>query len=78
MSNPDESALAFAGPIVTAQMAWSALQGHGIEAVLLNQNTGTMLQPDHVQVLVPKSELLKALEILVEMGLATASTRDED
>lgn len=78
MSNPKDSALAFAGPIVNAQMAWSALRGHGIEAVLVNQNVASAMQPDAVQVLVPKEELTKALEILVGMGLASASTRDDD
>lgn len=78
MSNPKDSALAFAGPIVNAQMAWSALRGHGIEAVLVNQNAAAVMQPDAVQVLVPKAELPRALEVLVGMGLASASTRDDD
>ena len=35
-------ALAYMGTLVDAQRVWSALKGHGIEAVLLNQNAEGM------------------------------------
>jgi hypothetical protein len=81
VANPSGTAIAFTGPIVKAQLAWSALRGHELDAVLLNQNTGTMYRPDNVQVVVPSDQLQRALEVLVELGLASLpeqSTRDED
>jgi hypothetical protein len=60
--------LAFAGPLVDAQRAWSALRGHGIEAWLLNQQ-GNLYQVGSVQVTVRAEDLERAREILLAMDL---------
>ena len=70
MSAPTGTSVAFAGPLVRSQLAWSALRGHGLEAWLLNQNTGNTPLVDEVEVRVRDGDLQSALEIL--------STLDQD
>ena len=64
MSAPQGTSVAFAGPLIRSQLAWSALRGHGIEAWLLNQNTGNTPLPDEVEVRVRQADLPAALEVL--------------
>jgi len=66
-------AIAYAGTLVDAQRAWSALKGHGIEAVLLNQHVQGWygVGVGAVEVAVPAAELEDARGLLEELGLVT-------
>lgn len=74
MSNPDGSATVYVGPAVTGRSAWSFLNGHGIEALLLEQNAHLVIGVDEVRVVVPEAKLEAALELLRELGLAPEAT----
>jgi hypothetical protein len=74
MSNPMGSALAFAGPLVDAQRAWSALEGHGIEAWLLDQTQGNLYAVGSVVVSVRATDLARAREVLEAAGLQPAGS----
>jgi len=69
MANPSGTALAFSGPLVDAQRAWSALRGHGLEAWILNQNQGVLVELDSVTVTVRAEELEQATAVLTGLGL---------
>ena len=73
MSAPTGTSVAFAGPLVESQLAWSALQGHGIEAWLLNQNAGNTPLVGEVEVRVRAADLPAALEVLESLGGHAAS-----
>ncbi len=71
MVNPSGAELAFAGPLVNAQLAWSALRGHGLEAWLLDQTQGNLYAVGNVMVTVRSADLLRAREILEGLGLSS-------
>jgi hypothetical protein len=73
MPNPAGSAVAFAGPLVDAQRAWSSLRGHGFDAWLLNENEGTLYELGSVQVAVLAEELAPARDVLRSLGLLRGS-----
>jgi hypothetical protein len=62
----------FAGPLVAAQLAWSALRGHGIEAWLLDQNVGNLYAQGDVRVVVASEALAEASALLAELGQSPA------
>jgi hypothetical protein len=64
MTAPTGTSVAFAGPLIESQLAWSALRGHGIEAWLLNQNANNTPLLDEVEVRVRDEHLRAALEVL--------------
>jgi hypothetical protein len=70
MSNPTGSEAAFVGPLVAAQVAWSALKGHGLEAWLLDQGQGSLFELGSVSVAVRAEDLERAREILGALDLA--------
>jgi len=67
MSSPVRSVV-FAGPLVAAQLAWSALRGHGIEAWLLDQNVGNLYAQGDVRVVVATEALAAASALLASSG----------
>jgi hypothetical protein len=69
MNIPPDSALAYSGPSVDAQRAWSALRGQGIEAQLLDQTLGNLYGTGSVLVVVPERQREAAWQLLVELGI---------
>jgi len=64
--------LVFLGPELRANEVWSFLRGHGVEAVLLEQQGGYGFEPVEVQV--PASQYEAARELLLEFGLSMPGT----
>ena len=62
-------ALVYLGTLIDAQRAWSALKGHGIEAVLLNQNSEGMNTYGQAEVAVRAGELESARSLPEELEL---------
>ncbi len=77
MEKPSDSALAYAGTLVDAQRAWSALRGHGVDAWLLDQNQGNLYQLGSVAVTVRAEDLEKARALLVQLDLLRVETPSE-
>jgi hypothetical protein len=74
MGNPNGSATVYLGPTLRGREAWSFLMGHGVHALLLDQNMSEGRGLDEVEVIVPAAELETALELLRELGLAPEPT----
>lgn len=74
MSNPSGSKTVYVGPSLRGREAWSFLNGHGVEAMLLDQNARLAWGVDEVSVVVPEAKLEAALELLREIGLASEPT----
>ena len=70
MSTSPDTSTVFDGPLVQAQQVYSALEGHGIHAELLDQNAGTLGYPFlSVRVVVLAAEAEEALDVLEASGL---------
>ncbi|MEQ1891848.1 MAG: hypothetical protein ABL998_04835 [Planctomycetota bacterium] len=74
MSNPSGTASVYLGPSLRGREAWSFLKGHGVNALLLDQNMAEGRGLDEVEVIVPAAELEAALDLLRELGLAPEPT----
>ena len=62
-------ALVYMGTLLHAQRVWSALEGHGLEAVLLNQHSEGMNTYGQAEVAVRAGELASARTLLEELEL---------
>jgi len=62
-------AVVYLGVLIDAQRVWSALKGHGIEAVLLNQNAEGMNIYGQAEVAVRAGEQESARILLEELEL---------
>ena len=76
MSAPKGSATVFLGQGMRAREVWSALRGHGVEAVLLEQNAELLygLGNELVAVVVPAAQAEAAREILIELGYSAPTS----
>ena len=71
-SSPVQSStsVVFEGDATKAQLVWSALEGHGVSASLVDESFGTIYAGTRfVRVVVQSTDLSAALDILGAQGL---------